>query len=181
MKYVVCDTCNNLIAEGSEVFMFEGMCGIFCSPQCFAEAHAVTKELTEELAEDCCTNMIEVPALENLNPNRVSDKRSQKPNIVPGMIARGLINPNMMGLVLEVDSTGNVTILSKGKVEIVPSSLWTFSENKGERLNVTGICHLCQCDGLCDRSFRVKELKELQSVGRPSCFRGFDYGYTHAF
>lgn len=176
MKYVVCDTCNNLIAEGSEVFMFEGMCGIFCSPQCFAEAHAITEELTEELAENCCTNMIELPALENLNPNRVSAKRSQKPNIVPGMIARGLFNYKVAGVVIGIDAGGDVLLIHNGEVTTVPPALYEFSASKGERVDATGVCYMCLQDSSCDRSTRVKEFQELVSSGKPTCLRVFNYG-----
>ena len=52
-RYVVCDSCGDKIYLGSEVYCFDGYCGVFCSAECYANAHATTKILDEEEADNC--------------------------------------------------------------------------------------------------------------------------------
>lgn len=59
VKYVKCDTCGSLIEEGSEIYRMHGRCGIFCSPECFADAHAEVNTLTDQLAENFCATWID--------------------------------------------------------------------------------------------------------------------------
>lgn len=52
-RYVKCDACDNKMYLGSEVFSFDGYCGVYCSAQCFADAYSTPKYLTEDEAENC--------------------------------------------------------------------------------------------------------------------------------
>lgn len=53
MKYVKCDTCGKSIPFNSEVIVFDGFCGVFCSGECFADAHGTYKTLDADLADNC--------------------------------------------------------------------------------------------------------------------------------
>lgn len=52
-RYVLCDSCDKKIYLNSEVYCFDGYCGVYCSAECYAEAHATIKVLDEEEAENC--------------------------------------------------------------------------------------------------------------------------------
>lgn len=51
-RYVLCDSCDKKIYLGSEVYCFDGYCGVYCSTECYAEAHATIKVIDEEEAEN---------------------------------------------------------------------------------------------------------------------------------
>lgn len=53
-KYVKCDACGKPIVFGEDVYRYDGLCGLFCSAECFADSYATCNELDEELADDCC-------------------------------------------------------------------------------------------------------------------------------
>ena len=52
-RYVLCDCCGNKIYLGSEIFEFDGYCGIYCSAECYADAHATVRILDEDEVENC--------------------------------------------------------------------------------------------------------------------------------
>lgn len=51
-RYVLCDSCGSKIYLNSEVYCFEGYCGVYCSAQCYADAHATVKVLDEDEADN---------------------------------------------------------------------------------------------------------------------------------
>lgn len=59
MWYVRCDSCGELIEEGSDVYvMYDRSNGIYCSPECLCTAWALKENLTEQLAESkSCTGI----------------------------------------------------------------------------------------------------------------------------
>lgn len=63
-KYVICDSCDNKIYLGSEVFTFDGYCGVYCSAQCFADAYSTPKYLTISEAENCMCDIWDDNAIE---------------------------------------------------------------------------------------------------------------------
>ena len=68
-RYVLCDSCGNKIYLGSEVYCFDGYCGVYCSAECYTEAHATIKVLDEEEAENCGCNIMDDEALEKEKVN----------------------------------------------------------------------------------------------------------------
>lgn len=63
-RYVLCDSCGSKIYLGSEVYCFDGYCGVYCSAECYAEAHATNKVLDEEEAENCRCDIFDDAAIE---------------------------------------------------------------------------------------------------------------------
>ena len=63
-RYVLCDSCENKIYLGSEVYCFDGYCGVYCSAECYAEAHATVKVLDEDEAENCRCDIFDDNAIE---------------------------------------------------------------------------------------------------------------------
>ena len=63
-RYVLCDSCNSKIYLGSEVYCFDGYCGVYCSAECFTEAHATIKALSEYEAQNCCCDILDEKAIE---------------------------------------------------------------------------------------------------------------------
>lgn len=63
-RYVLCDSCGAKIYLNSEVYCFDGYCGVYCSAQCYAEAHATIKVLDEEEAENCRCDILDDEAIE---------------------------------------------------------------------------------------------------------------------
>ena len=53
-KYIRCNQCGKRIDFGEEIVKFPGYCGLFCSPECFAEAYADFYTLDENVADNCC-------------------------------------------------------------------------------------------------------------------------------
>lgn len=68
-RYVLCDNCGSKIYLGSEVYCFDGYCGVYCSAECYAEAHATIKELSEEEAENCRCAILDDAAIEKEKAN----------------------------------------------------------------------------------------------------------------
>lgn len=64
-RYVLCDSCGGTIYLGSEVYCFDGYCGVYCSAECYAEAHATVKVLDEDEAENCRCEIFDVNAIKN--------------------------------------------------------------------------------------------------------------------
>lgn len=62
-RYVLCDSCGSKIYLNSEVYCFDGYCGVYCSAKCYAEAHATIKVLDEEEAENCRCDILDDEAL----------------------------------------------------------------------------------------------------------------------
>ena len=58
-RYVKCDGCGNDIYLGEIAFQYDGLCGIYCSPECFSDAFATTRVITEEEAENCGSEVFE--------------------------------------------------------------------------------------------------------------------------
>ena len=55
-KYIECDCCGKRIEFGAEVYQLEPYCGLYCSPECFADSFADTHILNDDLVENCaCT------------------------------------------------------------------------------------------------------------------------------
>jgi hypothetical protein len=52
-KYVECDCCQKKIYLGEEAYFYDGLCGIFCSSECFCDAHATVKVVTKYQASNC--------------------------------------------------------------------------------------------------------------------------------
>lgn len=63
-RYVLCDSCESKIYLGSEVYCFDGYCGVYCSAECYAEAHATVKELDEAEAINCRCDILDDAAIE---------------------------------------------------------------------------------------------------------------------
>ena len=59
-RYVLCDSCGKKIYLGSEVYCFDGYCGVYCSTECYAEAYATIKVIDEEEAEKCRPLILEM-------------------------------------------------------------------------------------------------------------------------
>ena len=68
-RYVLCDSCGGKIYLNSEVFCFDGYCGVYCSAQCYAEAHATIKVLDEEEAENCRCDILDDETIEKEKAN----------------------------------------------------------------------------------------------------------------
>ena len=51
-KYIKCDCCGRKIPMGSDVWVYNGYCGVYCSTECFADCYADCLTLDEELIED---------------------------------------------------------------------------------------------------------------------------------
>ena len=68
-RYVLCDSCGGKIYLNSEVYCYDGYCGVYCSAQCYAEAHATIKELDEDEAENCRCNILDDNAIEKEKEN----------------------------------------------------------------------------------------------------------------
>lgn len=64
-KYVLCDGCGNKIYLGSDVFVSEGYCGVYCSAKCYADSYATIKVLDEDEAENCMCNILDDNAIKN--------------------------------------------------------------------------------------------------------------------
>ena len=56
-EYIHCDGCHNEIYLGETAFQYDGLCGIYCSAECFADAFAITRVITKEEAENCCSKI----------------------------------------------------------------------------------------------------------------------------
>lgn len=63
-RYVLCDCCGNKIYLGSEVYCFDGYCGVYCSAECYADAHATVKTLDEDEADNCRCDILYDDAIE---------------------------------------------------------------------------------------------------------------------
>lgn len=63
-RYVLCDSCEQKIYLGSEVYCFDGYCGVYCSPKCYVDAHATVKILDEEEADNCMCHILDDNAIE---------------------------------------------------------------------------------------------------------------------
>ena len=63
-RYVLCDSCGSKIYLNSEVYCFDGYCGVYCSAECYAEAHATIKVLDEEEAGNCGCDILDDNAIE---------------------------------------------------------------------------------------------------------------------
>ena len=50
--YIKCDCCGRKIPMGSDVWVYNGYCGVYCSAECFADCYADCLTLDEELIED---------------------------------------------------------------------------------------------------------------------------------
>lgn len=68
-RYVLCDSCGSKIYLGSEVYCFDGYCGVYCSAECYAEAHATIKVLDEDEAENCGCEILDDAAIEKEKAN----------------------------------------------------------------------------------------------------------------
>jgi hypothetical protein len=53
-KYIRCNCCGKRVDFGEEIVKFPGYCGVYCSPECFADSYADFRELNEDVASDCC-------------------------------------------------------------------------------------------------------------------------------
>ena len=63
-RFVLCDSCGSKIYLGSEFYCFDGYCGVYCSAECFAEAHATVKTLSKPEAENCGCDIWDDNAIE---------------------------------------------------------------------------------------------------------------------
>ena len=63
-RYVLCDACGSKIYLNSEVYCFDGYCGVYCSAQCYADAHATVKVLDEDEAYNCRCDILDDNAIE---------------------------------------------------------------------------------------------------------------------
>jgi hypothetical protein len=68
-RYVLCDSCGRKIYLGSEVYCFDGYCGVYCSAECYADAHATVKVLDEEEADNCGCDILDDDAIEKEKAN----------------------------------------------------------------------------------------------------------------
>lgn len=68
-RYVLCDSCGKKIYLNSEIYCLDGYCGVYCSAQCYAEAHATIKVLDEEEAENCICDIFDDEAIEKEKVN----------------------------------------------------------------------------------------------------------------
>lgn len=78
-RYVLCDSCESKIYLGSEVYCFDGYCGVYCSAECYAEAHATNKVLDEEEANNCGCDILDDKAIEN-EKAKIQNKISELQN-----------------------------------------------------------------------------------------------------
>ena len=62
-RYVLCDACGAKIYLNSEVYCFDGYCGVYCSAQCYADVHATVKVLDEDDADNCRCTILDDPAI----------------------------------------------------------------------------------------------------------------------
>lgn len=60
IRYIICDGCENKIQINTKVYKKHAECGIYCSPQCFANVHAESVRLTEFEADNCFKEVLEV-------------------------------------------------------------------------------------------------------------------------
>lgn len=58
-RYVLCDSCGSKIYLNSEVYCFDGYCGVYCSAQCYADAHATIKVLDEDEVDNCRCDILD--------------------------------------------------------------------------------------------------------------------------
>lgn len=58
-KHVLCDCCKEKIYLGEEAYFFDGYCGVFCSAECYANAHATVKVLDEKEADNCRCDILD--------------------------------------------------------------------------------------------------------------------------
>ena len=63
-KYVLCDCCGSKIYLNSEVYCFDGLCGVYCSAQCYADTHATIKVLDEDEADNCRCDILDDDVIE---------------------------------------------------------------------------------------------------------------------
>lgn len=63
-RYVLCDCCGKKIYLGSEVYCFDGYCGVYCSAECYADANATLKVLDEDEADNCRCDILDDDATE---------------------------------------------------------------------------------------------------------------------
>ena len=68
-RYVLCDSCGSKIYLNSEVYCFGGYCGVYCSAQCYADAHATIKVLDEDEAYDCRCDILDDDVIEKEKAN----------------------------------------------------------------------------------------------------------------
>ena len=68
-RYVLCDSCGGKIYLNSEVYCFDGYCGVYCSAQCYADAHATIKVLDEDEADNCRCDILDDDAIEKEKAN----------------------------------------------------------------------------------------------------------------
>lgn len=55
-RYIECDNCGKKIYEGDIIHKHEGLCGIYCSSQCYLESAPISyrrKMLTDEEVDLC--------------------------------------------------------------------------------------------------------------------------------
>ena len=62
-RYVLCDACGGKIYLNSEVYCFDGYCGVYCSAQCYADAHATVKVLDEDEDDNCRCDILDDNAI----------------------------------------------------------------------------------------------------------------------
>ena len=63
-RYVLCDSCGSKIYLNSKVYCYYGYCGVYCSAQCYADAHATVKVLDEDEADNCRCDILDDNAIE---------------------------------------------------------------------------------------------------------------------
>lgn len=56
-KYIRCGCCGKRIDFGNTIYKLSGYCGLYCSAECFAYEYATEKELNEDIADNCCTDI----------------------------------------------------------------------------------------------------------------------------
>lgn len=59
MKYVKCDYCGENIELGSIIYQQKGLCGIYCSGNCYAVMFGDKTILTEQVADNCYVKIVE--------------------------------------------------------------------------------------------------------------------------
>ena len=52
VKYIKCDCCGRKIPMGSDIWIYDGSCGVYCSKECFAESWGYCLDLDEKIIEN---------------------------------------------------------------------------------------------------------------------------------
>lgn len=55
--FILCDSCGKRIYIGQEYFAIPDRCGIYCSPECFANDNASRGRLSFFRCDDCCAQV----------------------------------------------------------------------------------------------------------------------------